>query len=285
MKTLFGYPILSPFGIAACPSTTSQGIARLAKKDYGVFVYKTIRSRASPIYSSQIYPVVDDAGKMGITNAYGMNSLEPEQSAMDIASSRSALRNGQVLIVSVYGDDVEDFVLASRIARKGGAQAIEANLSCPNVFKLDTVHTCVYERPNEVYDVCKAITNDLSKDVPLIVKVGSKCVRETIVAASRGGARGICGINSVPTKVVDASGNPAYGADKTITGLSGAPLRPLALKFAAFARKTIEDENLNLVLFVVGGVTRKEHFYALLKAGADVALTATGAMFDNKSLY
>jgi orotate phosphoribosyltransferase len=305
---LLGYPLASRIGISACPLTTSEGIKDLAALGYDIITYKTIRSSHCPIQSSILYDVdintqltrkdfnttvyaherlrAQDKG-LAITNSYGINSLTEEATIFDIAQTRRHLLPKQVLIVSVYGsgknnaEQVDDFVAAARLAAVGGAHIIEANLSCPNL----NAQEYVYKNTELVYQICKAITTHIP-DLPLIIKVGVfdsiAQTKEILLAAHAGGARGICGINTVPMQVLDAQDNHVYGLDHRVSGVSGAPLLELALEFTREARSIIDEEKLALALLVTGGVIEPAQFDLLFAAGADIALCATGAMRNKK---
>ncbi len=296
-----GYRVNSPIGIAACPLTTSKGIAAAARLGYDILTYKTIRTSACPVASSKIYFVdvqkqlshddvgncyhAQDTGSFAITNAFGINSLSAQETIKDIVAAREALSAGQLLIVSVYGSgfdrqaQIDDFVAAAQIAYRGGAHIIEANLSCPNLKE----KIMVYQDLVLVHDICEAITAAVP-EIPLIIKVGifdnQKQLKEIILAAYNGGARGICGINSVPVHVVDETGNPVYGPNRVASGLSGVPLLQLSLQFVRDAREIITQEKIDFAVLATGGVIAPEQFDMLLTAGADAALSATGAMLN-----
>ena len=102
--------------------------------------------------------------------SFGMPSVAPELWQPDIVAARRALGAGQVLIVSVVGtarpglsDEafVEDFASLAAVAAANGADAVEADLSCPNVAK----------REGEVY-----------LDVPLSARI-ARAVKSAVGAA------------------------------------------------------------------------------------------------------
>lgn len=303
--SLFGYPLASRIGIAACPVTsTSEGVQLAAESDFDVVTYKTIRSIKAPIKSPYIhyvdvhdqlthsdigarYTVINEptANDLAITNCYGMGSEGPEESIEDIQRARASLAEGQVLIVSIYGsgDDaraqLNDFVRVAQIAAAGGAQIIEVNLSCPNLAGTKLM----YKEPSVVHTICALISSTIP-DIPLTIKVGVfdsfEQMRDVIIAAHSGGARGICGINTVPIRAEDGAGNPVYGTDRLVSGLSGAPIHDLAMEFTRQARFIIDTYRLDIALCATGGIMKPQDFDDLFTAGADVVLCATGAMLN-----
>ncbi len=233
-----------------------------------------------------------------ITNSFGISSQDPEETIRDIKLSREMLQDGQVLIVSVYGsgntsscakapedrkEQIDDFVKTAKIAVAGGAQIIEANLSCPNIADNQKL---IYQDPILVHDICRAINQEIP-EIPLIVKIGLcenlDIMKDIFVAAHNGGAKGICGINTVPVSVVDELERPVFDEQRKMSGLSGSAIFDLTLEFVKNAKKIIKEEKLDLKLFATGGVTRWQQFDILLAAGADIVQCATGAMW-NKTL-
>ena len=307
--TLFGYPIASPIGISACPMAANiRGITLTSRLGFDVITHKTIRRIPHPansfpnvahvnIQSQLTYNDINttvvtshapprSTDHLAITNSIGNASTNPSFITQTIDSAKNILADGQVLIVSVYGTQTKDvtiandFALTANLAREAGAHIIEANLACPNV---NTKNGTLYTDPNMVYCIVSHIKKQCNK-IPLIIKVGifasPKLLKDTLMAAARAGAQGICGINSVPMRVVNKQGEPFFGNQRKVSGISGAPIRNLALSFIQEARTIIDQEKLNLTILATGGITKAEHFDLFFNAGADIALSATAAMWN-----
>jgi len=313
--TLFGHPLNSPIGIAACPLTeTAESINAIANRGYDIITYKTIRSCAHDAYPPPRMVVVDptartknDNGHMvyqktnsfidtkdnniSITNSCGIASKNPSETIQDIKKSNNLLLPGQLLIVSIYGSGTtkeeltKDFVKTAHIAVAGGAQVLEANFSCPNIPHIDMQQPYIYQDPALVHTICKAIQDEYPT-IPLIIKVGVfqdfEIMKAVFCAAYHGGARGICGINTVPVCVVDADKKPVFGDQRTISGLSGAAIFEETLKFVKNGAAIIQDQKLDLKLFATGGVMQWQQFDQLFAAGADVVQCATGALWHDR---
>lgn len=303
----FGRPIASRLGIAACPLTlNSEGVRKMGERGFDIITYKTIRSGPMPIKSPHVYhvdlreqltreqigsrisvidhePTSDDRA---LTNLYGIGSLDPKETIADLQKAHALIPEGKVLIVSIYGsgnteqEQIEDFVRAARIAYEGGASIIELNLSCPNV----ATNLVLYKDPDLVYAVCGAVKRALPL-IDLIIKVSVfdsyEQMRDAIRAAYLAGARGICGINTIPMRVVNGDGNPVYGAHRIVSGVSGEPIRELALEFTRHARAIITDDHMDMVLCATGGVMNHHDYNAFIEAGADVVLCASAALIES----
>ena len=294
---LFGHEVNSPIGVPAGPLLNSRWIALAAKLGYDVPTYKTIRSFAyaghplpnviyvEPIDSFKAKPLKSpprDLSQLTITNSFGMPSRSPEYLLEDIEKANRSLEPGQVMIVSIVGTPgldvsyVDDFVQTAEFAKGAGAKIIEANFSCPNVGRAEG---SLYTNPEAVLEFAKKVAKAIHP-VPLILKVGlfatHEMMKRVFFAAATGGAKGICGINSVSMEVIDA---PLGDARKT-SGVCGGGVRRKAIEFIKCASQIIRDEKLDLTLLGCGGIMTPRHFDEMLHAGAQFALTATGMMWD-----
>lgn len=300
--TLFGHKVMSPIGVPACPWSTSKGIAFLSKLGFDIFTYKTVRSVASDAHTWPNLAFVADTdnphkqaciiatqepeqstGKT-VANSIGNVSFDPDIMQQDIAQTRSALAKGQLLMVSVYGSNqkqrtvIQDYIYTALLAQKAGAQVIECNLSCPNI----PGEKPLYKKPDKVYmlikKMCQAVT------IPVIIKIGlcdhQQQLHDILVYAARAGAQGVCGLNTIAAHIIHKDGRSFFGTKRSIAGLSGNSIRPLALTFIQAARSIIDREKLPLTLLATGGITEPPHFDQFLKAGAQVAMSATGTFFN-----
>lgn len=296
-----GFQLNSPIGVPAGPLLNSRWVALAAKLGYDLPTYKTIRSYAHPSHAlpNVIYvkPVADnqavalklppeDLAELSITNSFGNPSQSPDFLLEDIAKANASLGKGQVMIVSVYGTPdqgvslADDFVRAAVLAREAGAKIIEANFSCPNVEKAGG---CLYMSSATVLEFVRKLKGAVGS-IPLLIKVGlfenEKQMEGVFLAAARGGADGICGINTISMEVLDSQGHPALGEKRRTGGVCGGSIRKKALAFIHQASQIIKKEKLGLTLLGCGGIAKPEHFEEFLHAGAAIAMTATGMMWD-----
>lgn len=298
-----GFKVASPIGIPAGPLLNSHWIHFAARMGFDLLWYKTIRSHEHPghplpnvVYiepfdaasSNEVRQrthIPDDMEQLAITNSFGMPSRAPHYLEKDIPLSNQLLNPGQVMIVSVVGtpgqgDFVEDFVETARFAKESGAKIIEANFSCPNVT---TGEGDIATNAESVFQIANSIVNAIGT-TPLIIKVGTfqtkEQLRETLYAAARAGVRAVSGINTLSRRVVNSQGEPALGPKRETSGICGSPIRQAALQFVQQAKEIITKEKLGLQIVASGGVTTPQHFEDFLNAGADIATTATGMMWD-----
>jgi dihydroorotate dehydrogenase (NAD+) catalytic subunit len=303
-----GYSVASPIGVPAGPLLTSNWIALAGKLGFDIPTYKTIRSLEHPSHPLPNMVFVDTNGMISpkvppklatlvtqpspkldafaVTNSFGMPSKSPRFLLEDIPRANAALHEGQVMVVSVVGtvrDNctfLEDFVQAALLAKEAGAKIIEANFSCPNVDKSEG---CLYMSASTVADFGRAMVKAIAP-IPLIIKVGlftaEEQMRDVFCAAAQAGIRAISGINSVSMSVVDPMGLPALGQKRLTSGICGGPIRQIALHFIEQAVQINARAKLDLTLIGVGGITLSDHFGQFLSVGANIAMSATGMMWD-----
>lgn len=302
-----GFKVASKIGVPAGPLLNAHWISFAAGAGFDILTYKTIRSKEHPAHPVPNMVYVETKGflaskeeggavkvanmapssmeQLALTNSFGIPSRTPEYLHTDIAKANAALAPGQVMIVSISGtprpgeDFVEDFVSAGRLAVDCGAKILEANFSCPNVL---TCEGSIHTSPESVYSISKRIIE--ATKVPLIIKIGvildEKVMKEVMIAAARAGVRAVCGINALSMRVENPDGSAALGEYRAKAGICGGPIRMATLDFIDMAKRINDQEKLGLTIMATGGVTLPEHFDTFFAHGADVAMTATGMMWD-----
>ncbi len=303
-----GFKVACPLGVPAGPLLNSRWVAFAAEMGFDIVTYKTIRSKPHPAHPLPNMIYVDTKGPLtkeryqetlsqadrpplnmemlAATNSFGIPSRDRAFLVQDIARANASLTPGQVMIVSVVGtprpgeDFYEDFVHAARIALDGGAKIIEADLSCPNVT---TCEGSLFTDPDAVFEICSRMKGMMGT-VPLVIKVGVieeiEVLRQVMQAAAKAGVQAICGINTVSMKVVKEDGSPALGEKRLRSGVCGGPIHLAALDFVRKAHTVNQEEKLGLAIMATGGATLPKHFDDFFHAGADVAMSAVGMLWD-----
>jgi len=166
----------------------------------------------------------------GLLNAIGLQNVGIETY---LAEKAPFLRAKQVpIIANIYGHSADDYArLAERLEQADAADAIEANLSCPNVHDATAVRgpVLVAQVPEQVFDYTKTIRSATS--LPLLVKLTPNVtdIREPALAAEEAGANAVSLVNTLLGMVVDPETRRPRLAN-IVGGLSGPAIRPVALK-------------------------------------------------------
>ena len=170
------------------------------------------------------------------------------------------------IIVNVPGENPEDFAyVVRRLTDAGAADAVELNISCPNVSHgLDYAtdpRLCA-----DVVSACRAVTH-----LPLIAKLSPNVsdIRPLARAAEEAGADALSMINTVIGTSIDANKRKFRLANIT-GGLSGPAIKPIALLHVYRAAQTV-----NIPIIGMGGIMNTVDAVEFLLAGATAVAVGT----------
>jgi len=214
------------------------------------FVTKTI----TPLPREGNAPVRIAETEVGMLNSIGLANPGRERFLTETLPRLRALLDVPIW-VSVGGFCAADY--AETCAALDGVEAIELNLSCPNVDEAP-------ESAAEIVAACRRVT-----DVPLYAKLSaaSPDVGAVAAAVQAVGADGLSLINTLRGMKLDADTlRPTLG--RAVGGLSGPALKPIALAAVHTCRRATD-----LAIVGMGGVSTGRDIVELVAAGArDVAL-------------
>ncbi|MEW6172969.1 MAG: dihydroorotate dehydrogenase [Bacillota bacterium] len=172
------------------------------------------------------------------------------------------------VIASVAGETAEEYELVAGRLAQAGVDAIEINLSCPNVSRGGMAFGSDMEAVRSVTGRVRAVSGGL----PVFAKLGvlGKDVVETARTAAAAGADGVSLINTLPGLAVDPkSRRPVLG--NVTGGLSGPAIKPVAL----WAVWRVYKE-LGLPIIGMGGVTSIQDVLEFIMCGATAVAVGTG---------
>ena len=295
-----GLPVTSPLGVAAGPLLNGAWCLYYASLGFDVLTYKTVRSVARKCYElPNLVPVNDEmmSGServvtsqeaMGETWAvsFGMPSSPPDLWRRDIQQTRNRLGKNQVLSVSVVGTQqegwgldelAEDYALCAKWALESGADAIEANFSCPNVSTCDGQ---LYQNAAESRLVASAIRRSIGK-TPLVIKIGylhQQSEIHDLISSLDGIVDGLSMTNSLAAGVLGKAGEALFEGQKR--GICGGAIRDASVRQVAGFDHAKKELGSKMKLIGVGGIRTASHVQAYLDAGATACHLATAIMTD-----
>jgi len=183
------------------------------------------------------------------------------------------VEHGATTVVSIAGDTVDDFVhVARRLRGVDGVDAIEVNLSCPNVehrglvFALDPVASA---------ELIRAVAR--VADVPVLAKLSADASDVVAVASAvvDAGADALTLINTILGMAIDPVTGRAEIAN-TYGGLSGPAIRPVAVRVVHQVHSAMPE----VPIVGCGGVRTVEDVVQFLRAGASAVAVGTGGFVD-----
>lgn len=208
------------------------------------------------------------------TSAGLLNSIGLDNDGVDafVAGHLQYLQTtGTKTIVSIAGREVAEFVeLAQQIGDAGGADALELNISCPNVsggvdFGTD---------PTLCRQVIESVREGCS--LPILAKLTPNVTRIVDIAraAADGGADAVCCINTLLGMAIDwRQQKPLLG--NVVGGLSGPAIKPVALRCVYQVAQAVD-----IPIVGIGGIATIDDVMEFIVAGASAIQIGTANYYD-----
>ncbi|WP_338469879.1 dihydroorotate dehydrogenase [Niallia sp. XMNu-256] len=176
------------------------------------------------------------------------------------------------IIANVAGTTDEDYVeVAKEISKAPNVQALELNISCPNVKKGGITFGTVPEVAKGLTEKVKAVS-----EVPVYVKLSPNVtdIVEMAKAVEAGGADGITMINTLVGMRLDIKNAKPVIANKT-GGLSGPAVKPVAIRMIHEV-----SQRVNIPIIGMGGIQNAEDVIEYFYAGASAVAVGTANFVD-----
>ncbi|MCD4689401.1 MAG: dihydroorotate dehydrogenase [Desulfuromonadaceae bacterium] len=180
------------------------------------------------------------------------------------------------VIVNFFGNSLEEYgQAAQRLSQIDGIDAVELNISCPNVKQGGIVFGT---DPLAASEVVSLVRSHINK--PLIVKLTPNVTDITVIARAveEAGADVISCINTLTGMAVDIRRRRPRLANGT-GGLSGPALRPLAVRMVYQVVQAVK-----LPVIGVGGIMSAEDALEFLIAGAHAVQVGTANFVDPSAM-
>jgi len=209
------------------------------------------------------------------TPAGMLNSIGLENPGLEafIAEKLPLLKKiGVPIIISIASlDNPEEFVtLARRLDKLKEVEALELNISCPNIQ-----HTrLISQDPKSTYNLVKAVRKVTTKTLITKLSPNVADITEIALAAQRAGSDAVSLVNTLTGMSIDIeTRRPKIG---TITGgLSGPAIRPIAVRMVWEVYQKIE-----IPIIGMGGIMDTSSALEFFLAGA-TAISVGTANFIN----
>ncbi|WP_413365396.1 dihydroorotate dehydrogenase [Lysinibacillus sp. 3P01SB] len=177
------------------------------------------------------------------------------------------------IIANVAGTEIADYVeVADRISKAPNVQALELNISCPNVKCGGIQFGTDPATAQQLVEAVKAVSS-----VPVYVKLSPNVTNivDIAKAVEAGGADGITMINTlIGMRLDEKTGRPVI-ANGT-GGLSGPAVKPVAIRMVYEVYK-----NVTIPIIGMGGVTNAQDVIDFMSAGASAVAVGTANFVDH----
>jgi dihydroorotate dehydrogenase (NAD+) catalytic subunit len=209
----------------------------------------------------------------GMLNAIGLENVGVDGF---LAGKMNFLREiNTPVVVNILGDSVDEYaLLAEKLTGVEGIDALEVNISCPNVKKGGVAFGTVPEMAAEVVRAVKERT-----DLPVIVKLSPNVTDITVMARAveDGGADAVSLINTLIGMAIDTNSRRPRLAN-VIGGLSGPAIKPVALRMVWQTAQTVSIPGIG-----IGGITTPEDALEFLLAGATAVQVGTANFYEPRA--
>jgi dihydroorotate dehydrogenase (NAD+) catalytic subunit len=210
--------------------------------------------------------------RCGLLNAMGI----PNPGIGNFSSEVERLKGiGAVVIVSVAGSSPGEYAEAAGLAEEAGADAVEANVSCPHVSGVAEIG----QDPDALRGVVAEMKGALK--VPIIVKLSPNVTDIGGMArvAEEAGADAISAINTVKGLAIDIyAKRPILSAGAG--GLSGPAIKPIALRCVYEVRRSV-----GLPIIGCGGILDWVDAIEFLMAGANALGVGSAVYYKDLSAF
>lgn len=210
----------------------------------------------------------------GMLNAIGLQNPGVGYFVQEILPK---LKNFKCRVVAnIYGSTVEEYVdVAKALRGVEGVDAIELNVSCPNVkkgglaFGVDAV---------EAANLTEKVKN--ATDKPVIVKLSPNVTDVVEIAKSveSAGADAISAINTLLGMAIDIYKRKPKLKNK-FGGLSGPAIKPVAVRIVYQVSKAVK-----IPVIGVGGISSWQDAVEFMLAGASAVQVGTANFFNPKTV-
>ncbi|MCA8966324.1 MAG: dihydroorotate dehydrogenase [Planctomycetes bacterium] len=178
------------------------------------------------------------------------------------------------LVINIGGESIDEFVqLAARFSAEG-VDALEVNLSCPNVQEGKLLFSTDPRLTEAAVRAVKKVAT-----VPVFAKLSPNVTDVVSIAkaAEQGGADGVTAINTLIGMKIDwRKGRPVIA--RGIGGLSGPAIRPVAVRMVYEIARAVR-----IPILAAGGARSAEDVLEFVCAGASAVEIGT-AMFTDPAL-
>jgi dihydroorotate dehydrogenase (NAD+) catalytic subunit len=212
---------------------------------------------------------------MGMLNAIGLQNPGAEQVVGQILPTLDFTETH--FIANVSGSTIEEYADVTRIFDDSPIDAIEINISCPNVKEGGVAFGNYPDMSARVVAACRAVTSK-----PLITKLSPNQtdIKENARLCIEAGSDGLAVINTVMGMAIDIhQRRPIIG--NVQGGLSGPAIKPIALLKVHQVYDVARRHNVPII--GQGGIVTAEDAIEFLIAGASAVGVGTSLFYDPMS--
>ena len=272
---LMGLRLEHPLMNAAGTCKFIEEVSQLSRSATSAIVVGSITLQERAGNSGNVYwaGTMFSLNSLGLPNP-GARYYQQHLPAM-VARSHEA---GKPLMVSVAGFTPEEYAELAELALDGGADGVELNLGCPNVWQGDQQKRMASFDPSLVAEILRGVEERVGVEARVAVKISpfsDPCglVEVARVIERHGVAKAVTATNTFPNAFsYDDSGQPIITPAGGLAGFAGPAMKPIGLGQVKQLRNVLPD---HIQIIGVGGISRGRDIWESQRAGATAVQIAT----------
>lgn len=285
-----GLKFKNPFILAASPSTDiKEMVARGFEAGWASAVLKTTSVENDEV--EMAYPIMSSlrpgTNMVGLHNIDLISEYRIDTMLENVRWLKEHFPDHRV-IMSIMGYSKEEWIYLVQQAETAGADMVELSISCPQGAILEDEEEAdgfMLSQDSRLTEKVTRWAKEAARQMPIYVKIGSAVTDITKIAqaAERGGANGICAIDSVGGIVgIDLeslSPMPSVQGYGSQGGFTGRAIKPVGLRCVADIASSVE-----IPISGVGGIYTWRDAVEYLLLGATTVQVCTAVMHKGFSI-
>ncbi|MDD6647347.1 MAG: NAD-dependent dihydropyrimidine dehydrogenase subunit PreA [Firmicutes bacterium] len=241
-----GVKCLNPFFLSSSPVGGNYDmVAKCYEEGWGGCFFKTV----GIFVADECSPRFDQTNKEGLPwlGFKNMEQISDKPTEQNFEYIYRLCRDypEHITVASIMGSSVEEWKQLAKMAEQAGVKLIEGNFSCPQMTSHDMGSDVGTN--NELVEAYSRAVTETTK-IPFIAKMTPNCknMEEHARAAIRGGAAAVSAINTIKSitniDFENMTAMPVVNGKSSISGYSGAAVKPIALRFCA---QVLQDQEIH----------------------------------------
>ena len=266
----------SPFFLASSSICTNYDmVARAFDAGWAGVFFKTICLHDIEEVSPRFDVVNREGGKGDFFALRNMEQLSENPAEEDFDTLRRLKQDypSKVVVASIMGQTEEEWMVLAKMAQDAGVDAVELNFSCPQM-RLAGMGSDVGQDPELVMFYTAHVKRAVN--IPVIPKMTPNIthISQPAMAAYFASADAISAINTIKSVTMDK--RAMVSGHKTISGLSGRAVKPIALRYILEMAKNPVMKGLRMS--GIGGIETWRDALEFLQLGCTNLQVCTAVM-------
>ncbi len=182
------------------------------------------------------------------------------------------------IIVSMAGYTLDEYqIVSEKLNKSDDYDAVEVNISCPNVKKEGMLFSF---DPKAAATVTNVVKENI-KNKPIIMKLSPNApdIAATALACANAGADAISLVNTFTALAIDVKSQKPF-LKRNFGGLSGPAIKPIALALVAKVAEAFRTHNIQIPIIGIGGIQTAEDVLEYMIAGASSVQVGTSIFWN-----